>query len=199
MENVKDELEKYSKKLDEETNELSKKLINEITEVLERDEKIRGRIPEEFFVDNFLEYFKNIKDSKPEQDPLMQQWLNISGSVYNEVELLDREGNITAVVPPLISKKSMEIDKLENVEFTEMGKHYEIISDNDGIRAYNYVTTELSQLPKCINTQTTGDAASRWLRIFERYSRKNVNENNDEIKKINKKLKEDFGIDYDAD
>lgn len=199
MENIKDELEKYSKKLDEETNELSKKLINEITEVLERDEKIRGRIPEEFFVDNFLEYFKNIKDSKPEQDPLMQQWLNISGSVYNEVELLDREGNITAVVPPLISKKSMEIDKLENVEFTEMGKHYEIISDNDGIRAYNYVTTELSQLPKCINKQTTGDAASRWLRIFERYSSKNVNENNDEIKKINKKLKEDFGIDYDAD
>lgn len=196
MKDIKNELEKYSKKLNNETQETTKKLINEITTVLDKDEEVRGRIPEEIFVDNFLEYFKNIKNAKPEQDPLMYQWLNISGSVYNEVELIDREGNIAAVVPPLISKKAISLDKLDNVEFSQMGDQFELLNKNDGIRAYNYVATELSQLPRCIDKQTTDDDATRWLKIFKRYS-KGDNTSNDVS--LNNQEKEDLDINYDED
>lgn len=197
MKNIKNELEEYNKILKEETNEVTRKLINEISDVMDKDEQIRGRIPEDMFVDNFLNYFKNIKDAKPEQDPLMHQWINISGSVYNEVELVDKAGNIVAIIPPLISKSAIALDKLDNVEFCEIGEHYKLLSANDGIRAHNFVTTELSQLPKCIDKQSTEGYASRWVRIFERYSDKK--DNSEEVKHASKKIKEDLGIDYDAD
>lgn len=186
-------IEEFSKMLTESELESARNMINEVTDSLDFEESLTPAIHESIFVNSYLDYFKNIKTSDP-NSPLYLNWINIAGSVYNEVHLVNDKGEVVATVPPLVARNSIETDNLENVGFEEKAKHYNLLKGVDGDRAKNFLATELSALPKFIKPVTAQDEAKRWVALFNRYSN---NKNEKETKPATSKVKENLGIDYD--
>ena len=192
----KEELKKYSKMVNNEYVNEVKNTINEVAGVLENIESVKATVPEDIFVNNYLDYFKNIKN-QTEESPLYVQWVNIAGSVFEEVDLVNSKGEVVATVPPLVAKTGIEVDLLDQVPFSEIGHGYTMLHTKGGDRADTFLRTELSGLPKCVKSSPAKEHAKRWVKLFKRYENK---ENLTDDKKPSpgiQKIKEDLGINYD--
>ena len=173
----------------------ARRLIDEVTEIMDQLDSARAKMSEKIFVDNYLPFFKNLSKSDP-NSPLLLQWLSFAGGSYHEVDLIGSNGEVVAVVPPLMSRHALDIDKLEHVSFSQTVTEYERLKDIDPFRANAFLNTEMSQLPKCIHPGDAKEQAKRWVKLFKRYE-SGSNIANDTP--VTKKISEYIGINYDDD
>lgn len=90
------------------------------------------------YIDNFLPmHFGYVTD---EDRFTIEDWLDFAGGPYNEVDLVDKDGNIVATVPSMYPNNSYVLlnEEVENVDesVTSLGRKFEIINNTgDNYRA----------------------------------------------------------------
>ena len=91
--------------------------------IIEPDLSVREPItfPEFVFNQVFKDFF-NSKE-KSSDDVTLLKWLEIAGNVYTPVNLVDENGNVVGVVPPILNRASISKD----VNIVGMTHHYDLL------------------------------------------------------------------------
>ena len=124
-------------------------------------------LPEEVFVEYFLDYFKaggNLDMSSG----LSLKWLELSGGPYNEVIIIDVAGNDIFTVPSLYIKPDIDMSKMDGIDISNIASEFKLRENRlpeDGI---NYLNNQLSGLDTMVDSNFI-KSVNTWKSIFSRY------------------------------
>ena len=79
--------------------------------------------PEFVFNQVFKDFF-NAKD-RSSDDVTLLKWLEIAGNVYTPVNLVDADGNVVGVVPPILNRATIPND----INIVGMTQHYDLLKN----------------------------------------------------------------------
>ena len=121
----------------------------------------RPKVNEKIFIQYFLEPFSNF-NKLPAESPDIARWIDIAGSFYGEVDIVDNQGTVICTCPGIY--KSLDIDSnVNNIDFTSVAREFMHRSNHflaSGTHylnsALNYVGTNLHENTKAnINNWNT--------------------------------------------
>ena len=127
-----------------------------------------AQLPENIFVEYFLDFFRNHNTGNL-NEPLNLKWVELSGSVYNEVDILNAAGDVIYAVPPLMARVDLTGKPVEDFNFSRMVGEYKLRSSRLQTDADNFLNTQLTGLDKQITPAIDNNMQSRWNAIFSRY------------------------------
>lgn len=130
----------------------------------------KGKLPLKIFKDTFLNLFllKDMKDA----DEKIKVWISIAGSPVSEVELIDEDGKVVDIVPPLY-------DSAATLGIMSRGKALgDIIHEYQQRTAITQSSAD-NFLYRNLNTKMENAGAmivrnSQWLPFLEKYAVKNA-------------------------
>lgn len=131
-------------------------------------QKEKQYIPEIVFKETFLGFFKTMS-AEGIDDTLAKKWVDFAGSPYNEVDVIDKTGNVMYTVPGLLSRPNVDKALGKNVNFDKMVTTYELKRNRLPEVGDRYLAAELDNIPNSITANVAEDAL-RWKQIFDRYS-----------------------------
>ena len=83
------------------------------------------------YIDNFLPMHCGYVTD--EDRFTIEDWLDFAGGPYNEVDLVDKDGNVVATVPSMYPNNSYVLlnEEVENIDesVTSLGRKFEIINN----------------------------------------------------------------------
>ena len=150
------------------------RLKDKITEIhdlltIEQPEDIAS-IPENVFVAIFLPWFAG-QSTDPRID--VNTWLNISGSPYKSVKVIDSSGDVSYVIPPLFDRTIIQTsdDKKTNASLIHVLATYEQLNKISPKRAEAYYLAELEKR-QIFNDQTTAlrKKVEFWNELFKKHN-----------------------------
>jgi len=159
--NLADIAETEAKRLETVTNEA----IDEIDELLNASIE-KAVIPEDVFVEYFLDYFRDPAGQK--NTTLPSKWLEISGGPYNEVDVLDNKGNVAYTVPSLFITPTVDARLIARYDFSDIAANYNMQMKITSTSAQNYLSSALSGVPDAVMTDARRHIA-KLAAIFARY------------------------------
>lgn len=157
-------LKEYSDKLKDTKREKVKDQINSIYNDLIVIEN--AKLPEDIFVEHFLDHFRY--GGGDISNPLNIKWIELSGSVYNEVDIIDDLGNIIYTVPPLLDRATIDEESVK-LNFSNIAATYVLKSNNLASVGTNYLNNKIGNLDKMVESNSNNMYAARWANIFTRY------------------------------
>lgn len=152
--------------------------VEQVYNILQQ-ETHKSTINEIVFVEMFLEFFYNFaKYKKITDDKLLLKWFDLSGSPYNEVDVLDREGKVLFTVPPIYAKSVVISDNLNNGFFNNVTAEYHQNSRMTQEIANNQLVNRLANGPRFLDKSKNKDITQDWINIFKRYNELKINHPN---------------------
>jgi len=139
--------------------------IDEIDDLLNASIE-KAVIPEDVFVEYFLDYFRDPAGQK--NTTLPSKWLELSGGPYNEVDVLDNKGNVAYTVPSLFIAPTVDAGLIARYDFSDIAANYNMQMKITSTSAQNYLTSALSGVPEAIMTDARRHIA-KLAAIFARY------------------------------
>jgi len=149
--------------------ELMEVMSNIYTETVAAKKK--STLPEVVFVEYFLDFFKSGM-STPDKDLKYAKWVELSGSPYNEVDIIDLDSNVIFTVPPLYAKPKID-PSIIDINFSNIGSTYIMKSNRLQADADNYLNDKLHPVSEKISDDSE-EIVARWKEIFDRYSKPTV-------------------------
>lgn len=148
-------------------------LYNEIHTTL-GDNQAPVYLREDVFKYYFLDYFKDILLGRRQDrdEHLERKWLDLAGSHYTEVTIIDENNKELYNVPSLYNKNVIRHDILEDnkIDFVKIATDYETDMSVHPNVAANRLDETFYGLPQFLdNNKVQEDTNSRWLSIFRRY------------------------------
>jgi hypothetical protein len=130
-------------------------------------------IPEVLFVNNFLPLFcGEISNKLPMFNDLLNVWLNIAGTNYSPVNVVDNKGNVIIVVPPINDKDILKpiISRTEDIAYVFMeAKAKSVMSPSIGA---NIIAEGLgSRISSLITQEKPTTIQEQWTKLFTHYSK----------------------------
>lgn len=183
------------------------RLTKEITEIHTSltnalNNKQLGAIEEPVFMDYFVKpiakWMAGVDLTEQEQYRL-NKYMEISGSVYDPVEITDHYGNVLLLAPPLMEKPELTEDNTQN-NYYKLVKAYNIKYNRVPQEASAYINGKLATL-KPIIYAPSGQIVKDWISLIELYNArvdgkdKNKTTTRQETKQETSG-KEDYGIEY---
>lgn len=165
--------------------------INEIHSIVMEQDK--AMIPEIVFKESFLEFFKDV-NSHPNSNGLLLKWLELSGGVYNEVDVVNDKGDTVYTVPGICTPGSINEAIANNTAFDRIVTTFNNKLNRTEAEGVNYLNAELSKITNIV--EEGRDNTQKWVNILTRYDDKN-SDNKD--KDIAKELNENLGMELDYD
>ena len=128
--------------------------------------------PELVFNQVFKDFFnaKNVSSD----DVTLLKWLEIAGNVYTPVNLVDADGNVVGVVPPILNRATVD----NGVNIVGMTQHYDLVKN----RHAGSATKHLNHMTTVIGDSITVD------KEYTKSDWDKVNPNKVEDKKIDTKI-----------
>jgi len=167
MESLKD----VSAKIVENDTKGVKSFIDGIYKDLVEDAPISS-IPEFVFKEYFLEYFRS--GGLLETDtPLINKWVELAGGPYNEVNVVDKQGNTLYTVPGLYCRPAVG-ENLSNVNFSNIVSEFNLRSNRIHSDGINFLTGALSGMDGGISTEYQ-EYLIKWNTILSQYDDGNEN------------------------
>ena len=166
-----------------------------IQEELENPEFTRGKCPEYVFKEYFYDFFKTGTNNVTNTN-LTLKWLDLAGGDYNEVDVINDEGETIFTVPSIISRPNINKSTSDKVDFINLGHKIEQKNKWMAGAGDKLASDTLSKTKDTIlDNKSIEDDKSRWKAIFKRYE----SDDKDEVKltKEDKKNLEDLGLNYD--
>jgi len=167
-----------SNKLEEISKTMKNNGMAELMDVMSNiyEETVVGKknstLPEVVFVEYFLDFFKSGMTT-PDKDLKYAKWIELSGSPYNEVDIIDLDSKIIFTVPPLYAKPAID-PSIIDINFSNIGSTYIMKSNRLQTDADNYLNEKLQPVANKINDDSAAIVA-RWQEIFKRYTQPEVN------------------------
>ena len=164
------------------------------SEIIEKEEASKHKMPEVVFKDLFLEHFKEIAEGKQvSDDTLTAAWIGLAGSPYNEMDIVDEKGDTLYTVPSVLSRPKLDEKFYSSVSFTDMAAKYQEKSNYLEAEGTRYLNSAVKSMEGTISSsQPLGGA--RWNAIFNRYD---TNKLKDSVKHRVDDVEDDPGIVYD--
>ena len=162
------ELETMANSLKEvDSRELSSFIDETYTELVVN--KVNNIIPEIVFKEYFLEFFYGMTKGDNEST-LYLKWIELAGGVYNEVDVVDVNGNVIFSVPSIFSRPEVDSDIMTGKNFDKIINTYNLKKARFETEGTNYLLNELSGVNSGVvaGTELTKDGI-RWYNIFNRY------------------------------
>lgn len=186
-----------------ETEQIKKRQLKIYNDMMENNEILfRNSIPIEVFEHVFLNYFRNINNNQDNEDiknndHLLKKWLEIAGSYYNEVDLVNSHGDVVLVVPALTPKPNVNINGLSNHYITNIGEDIINESRYSNIAAENKMREAFITMPHVfMNDQHLKEAELKWKAIFM-YFNKEDNQISEDQSVNQKYFSDEIGLEYD--
>ena len=158
-------LKEYSNKIKDTKREQVREQINNLFDELVVIEN--AKLPEDIFVEYFLEHFKY--GGGDINNPLNIKWVELSGSVYNEVDIIDDMGNVIYTVPPLLDRATVDEEAIK-LNFSNIAATYVLKSNNLPSVGVNYLNNKIGNLDKMVESKNTNIYSERWASVFNRYN-----------------------------
>lgn len=132
---------------------------------------IRGRLPEDIFVNYFLPYFVNRQSGYPNEEKIVSDWISVAGGPYNEVDILDAGGKPIFTVPSLMNTTSFNPQNESAIKYADLvatAEAYRVMSD---VHANNFLQEALTVKFREVFAPTDKIFSSeqRWFAIFKLY------------------------------
>lgn len=134
----------------------------------------RFRYPEARFRKYFAPFFLGVYEA-PKEMGILTLWLSETGagSQHTEVDIVDSNGNVLFVIPPLLNTSGLSIEANANAEvrFNGLNNIHKAESLNNPVQAtvnfFNGVSEKLSTL---FNSYSVDPSyAEKWKKIYEFY------------------------------
>jgi len=164
-------------------------------EIVESDANVV--MPERVFVDKFLHGLAGINSS--ESKSTIINWLNVAGSPFSGVDIVNDEGELVITTPGLFTRPNIDMGKTSDLKLTSMTEQYMQIKNVDGVRADNFATSKLSSLPSSISIEEKVDMA-KWSNVFKHYDKELKGDSIDKVidnKKQETDLEDNLTVNYD--
>ena len=158
-----------------ELSEQLKKRASASTEILKRDfeaavRQSNNRFPEHLFIKHYLGFFSGQKSDNDAQ--LLTTWYNIAGTPYSEVDLVDRNANVVATVPPVLNRDVIPVVK-NNRKSLNVDQALEIARQQATLSpkmAQSRLSNSLNERFIQPDEKTTDAANNRWTAFLEKYN-----------------------------
>ena len=128
-------------------------------------------LPEVVFVEYFLDFFKSQMNT-PDRDLKYAKWIELSGSPYNEVSIIDNEGNILYNVPPIYIKPTLD-DSVINTNFSNIANNYMLKHSRLASVGSQYLDGELKKVSDGMKVNND-EIIKRWNAIFLKYQQPSI-------------------------
>lgn len=169
--------------------------------ILKKEEN--AKVPETVFKEYFLDFFRNYnKDTEPtdSDNALYAKWLELAGSEYNEVDVINDKGETVFTTPALLTVPTIDYKKALDMGINQTAVEALQNRNRTPAESINYVNSQVSRFMAGAVSVDTRDETARWEKILKKYkSTEEVEQEN--IKKTLKKMpdvvKEDLGLIYD--
>jgi len=158
-------------------------------------QEVNAQIPELVFTQYFLTFFKTM-DTSDLSSPLNLKWIELAGSAYNEVDIVDGKNNILYTVPPLLARPDTDNASFDKIDFNNMAKEYKLRRNRLASDANNFMKTQLHGLGEQVATNDKDELTKRWQSIFLRYEKPTPKQAPSSLKLAVPDHKEDI-YDYD--
>lgn len=142
------------------------------------DDSIKGRLPENIFVDYFLPYFSgNLPINKTSK--VLTDWISVAGSAVAEVDIIDREANVLFTVPPIMDTTVINPASFDSDHsLAGIYREYGLRANNLKPAAERFLLTELDTATDIITAPSSIKEKNTvvWDDIFKRYNIKKADE-----------------------
>jgi len=168
---------------------------SELNTNIENGIKKVGRLPEYVFVENFLDFFRSgLTETKGK--PLLLKWLELAGGPYNEVDIIDENGNVIFTTPGIYVRPN--IDLTNKFSFNNMNKTYELQANRMKALGENYLAKQFGVIESQIRLPDATKNKLRWEKIFKYYDGdRNIFKEDDTPQKDTTETSEVDFLDYD--
>jgi len=123
-------------------------------------------LPEVVFKEYFLNFFMN-KMNTPDRALKYAKWIELSGSPYNEVTIIDNTGKSLYNVPPIYAKPILS-DSVINTTFSNIANTYMLKHNRLASEGSQYLNGELKKVADGMSVKND-EIIQRWSDIFKRY------------------------------
>lgn len=141
--------------------------------VLEKVTQERKRtVYESDFKELFLPFFRGqYVDDKEKTSELLQAWVRVAGSVFDEVELLDEGGDVIAVVPSIYGRDTRPIKYRDGRSWNQAHHRKDNLSQIDpSVAGSNFVKDAAVVLGvDLIDEQESKKHAEKWVAFLAPY------------------------------
>jgi len=127
---------------------------------------VNSILPENIFIEYFLDFFRY--PDKHKDSPLLSKWMELAGGPYNEVTIVDVNGNKLYDVPGAYMPPSANFEKLSSYSFYSIASNYKMKQAITMVQATNYISNILSTVPELLRPNVN-KYINRWISIFSRY------------------------------
>lgn len=131
-------------------------------------ERPKNQLPETVFVNVFLEHFKNPPEDF-EKSTLTLKWLELAGSHFDEVEVVDQNNKVLYTVPSLYAPPQLDMDIMSQFDFNKIRDDYSLEIDRIPELAEKMLAADLDGVEKGVITNPK-PIQDQWLSIFNRYT-----------------------------
>jgi hypothetical protein len=148
--------------------ELKEKQLKEDFEILE--EQTIHSVPEVIFVRDFLPAFSGKEQMSKE---LLQIWYSISDGPFNYVNILNKNGNIVAKVPPIKIRGILPTNDDDGIDssMSAIYQQHQALSAISPVAADNKLTHMLhAKFVKGSKSANTDKIAQEWNDLIAKYS-----------------------------
>jgi len=156
-------LEEVESKLLQAEEAKAYEIINEIIKPVENKEI--AILPEEIFKEYFLDFFRD--PNKDLNSPILLKWYEISRGPFNEVTIIDDNGDPLFIVPSVYPKVE-PADALNNISFGEIANTYMMESSRLKAAGEQVLERSLNGMENQLNIKLQENVI-KWAEIFKRY------------------------------
>lgn len=146
----------------ERANSLVEPLLTNMTEAIEVTQ-----IYESVFKDVFLDYFRN--GLAEDDNFLTLKWLELAGTPYSEVGVVNDDGEELFRVPGLLCSAEFDGISVADINFKELSDTYELKAGSPIGGAEQFLRKSLSGLDRLLTSEQT-EHRDKWEAIFARYA-----------------------------
>ena len=144
--------------------------VNAIYQATVVENKV-STLPEVVFTEYFLNFFMNQMNT-PDRDLKYAKWIELSGSPYNEVTIIDNTGKKLYNVPPIYIKPILD-ESVINTNFSNIANTYMLKHNRLASEGSQYLNGELKKIANGM-TVKNNEIIQRWIDIFKRYQNPGV-------------------------
>ena len=128
----------------------------------------------------FNQVFKDFFNSKERSsdDVTLLKWLEIAGNVYTPVNLVDADGNVVGVVPPILNRATIPND----INIAGMTQHYDLLKN----RHAGSASKHLEHMTNVIGNSITVEpiyTKSDWDKVNPNKNKEKTTESKPKVKK----------------
>ncbi len=124
----------------------------------------RPKVSEEIFIKYFLEPFSNFNRLEV-NSPEIARWIDIAGSFYGEVDIVDNQGTVICTCPGIY--KPLAIDSnINNIDFTNVAREFINKSNHFLASGTHYLHSALNYVDTNLH-ENTKDTINTWATILK--------------------------------